>query len=158
MSPRRLVVLSAAALALPAGAAAMSGCGNSASAGTPARTTGSHAQPANTAPAAHTVTARLSDYKISTSSVAAAAGRVIFAVTNAGKMPHEMVVIRTDKLAANLGHGSRVSEAGSVGEASDLAPGKTKRITLDLKPGHYALICNMPGHYAAGMHTDLSVR
>jgi uncharacterized cupredoxin-like copper-binding protein len=68
-----------------------------------------------------------------------------------------MVVIRSAKPAGELGRGSRVSEAGSVGEVADLAPGKTKRLTLRLKPGHYDLICNMPGHYMAGMHTGLTV-
>jgi uncharacterized cupredoxin-like copper-binding protein len=27
----------------------------------------------------------------------------------------------------------------------------------DMKPGHYALVCNLSGHYAAGMHVDLWV-
>jgi uncharacterized cupredoxin-like copper-binding protein len=27
-------------------------------------------------------------------------------------------------------------------------------LTLDLKPGHYAVVCNLPGHYAAGMRQD----
>ncbi len=27
-----------------------------------------------------------------------------------------------------------------------------------LKKGHYALICNLPGHYQGGMHADFTVR
>jgi uncharacterized cupredoxin-like copper-binding protein len=27
-------------------------------------------------------------------------------------------------------------------------------LTLDLTPGHYAVVCNLPGHYAAGMRQD----
>ena len=30
-------------------------------------------------------------------------------------------------------------------------------VTLSLTPGHYALICNIPGHYSSGMHTDFTV-
>ena len=51
----------------------------------------------------------------------------------------------------------RASEKGSVGETGDLAAHKTKTVTLTLKPGHYALICNAPGHYQAGMHADITV-
>lgn len=29
--------------------------------------------------------------------------------------------------------------------------------TLDLPAGRYELICNLPGHYAAGMYTELTV-
>jgi uncharacterized cupredoxin-like copper-binding protein len=27
-------------------------------------------------------------------------------------------------------------------------------VVADLKAGHYALVCNLPGHYKAGMHVD----
>jgi uncharacterized cupredoxin-like copper-binding protein len=54
-------------------------------------------------------------------------------------------------------HGSRASEAGSIGEVSGLKAGQSKTLTLHLKPGHYALICNEPGHYMSGMHTDFRV-
>jgi uncharacterized cupredoxin-like copper-binding protein len=30
-------------------------------------------------------------------------------------------------------------------------------LTADLSPGHYALVCNLPGHYKAGMHVDFWV-
>ncbi|MEA2312683.1 MAG: hypothetical protein QOE28_2651, partial [Solirubrobacteraceae bacterium] len=36
--------------------------------------------------------------------------------------------------------------------------GAAKALTLNLKPGHYALICNLPGHYTAGMYADLTVK
>ena len=29
---------------------------------------------------------------------------------------------------------------------------------VTLAPGHYVVICNLPGHYASGMHADLTVR
>ena len=38
-----------------------------------------------------------------------------------------------------------------------MQPGATKALTLDLKPGTYLLVCNLPGHYAAGMWTVLTV-
>jgi uncharacterized cupredoxin-like copper-binding protein len=30
-------------------------------------------------------------------------------------------------------------------------------LVLNLRKGHYAVICNDPGHYMAGMHRDLTV-
>jgi uncharacterized cupredoxin-like copper-binding protein len=31
-------------------------------------------------------------------------------------------------------------------------------VTLNLKPGHYSLVCNLPGHYMQGMRADLTVQ
>ena len=56
--------------------------------------------------------------------------------------------------AAGLLKGTEADEAGNVGEIGDLQPGQAKTLTLPLKPGHYALICNLPGHYKAGQHAD----
>ena len=77
---------------------------------------------------------------------------------NAGKIGHEFVVLRTAKPAADLLKGSEADETGNVGEIGGIAPGQTKQLSLALKPGHYALSCNLPGHYAAGPHADLTVR
>lgn len=68
-------------------------------------------------------------------------------------------MIRTPRRAGALPTADgEASEAGSVGEVDDLAPGASKDLTLTLPAGHYALICNVPGHYAGGMHADLTVR
>ena len=69
-----------------------------------------------------------------------------------------MVVIRTDKSAGSLLKGDAASEAGAVDEIGEFAAGKTKRLTLNLKPGHYALVCNVPGHYKAGMYKNFIVK
>jgi uncharacterized cupredoxin-like copper-binding protein len=31
-------------------------------------------------------------------------------------------------------------------------------LTVDLDPGNYVVICNIPGHYAAGMHAELTIK
>ncbi len=85
-------------------------------------------------------------------------GKVTFNVKNVGHLLHEFVVIQTDKRANGLGTGQRVPEGGNVGETGDVQAGSSKSVSLKLKPGHYALICNLPGHYAAGMHTDFTVK
>ncbi len=90
-----------------------------------------------------------------------AAGSLTFAVKNAGTVTHELVVLKSDlsedKLPADPAAPGKVKEDGSLGEAGDLAPGATGEVTLTLSPGHYVLICNEPGHYAAGMHTTFTV-
>ena len=45
-----------------------------------------------------------------------------------------------------------------MGEIGDIQPGQTKTLSLNLKAGHYALICNLAVHYKAGQHADLTVR
>jgi uncharacterized cupredoxin-like copper-binding protein len=113
---------------------------------------------ATAAPLGHAVDARLTEMKIADSVSKVAAGKVTFTVTNAGAVKHEFVVLKTAAPAAQLpvAHG-RASEAGHAGEIGDLPVGTTKTMTLTLRPGHYSIICNLPGHYLGGMHTDLTV-
>ncbi|KVC85665.1 hypothetical protein WI85_05705 [Burkholderia ubonensis] len=90
------------------------------------------------------------------------AGKVTFDVVNSpdSDMTHELVVLKTD-----LADGALPVRKGQVleqrlhkvGEVEDIAPGKRRRLALTLAPGHYALICNKPGHYSAGMHVALVV-
>jgi uncharacterized cupredoxin-like copper-binding protein len=104
-------------------------------------------------------TVTLSEFKISPSPKSVSAGKVTFTVKNKGDMEHEMVVIKTSTAASKLKvSGNRASEKGSVGEVEDIAGGKSKKLTLNLKKGHYALICNIPGHYKGGMHADFTVK
>jgi uncharacterized cupredoxin-like copper-binding protein len=105
-----------------------------------------------------TVSVGLREFVVDPSATTAAAGKVTFNVKNSGTVTHEFVVIRTDKPAADLLKGARADETGNVGETGDLAPGAAKTIALKLTAGHYALICNLPGHYSAGQHTDFTVK
>ncbi|CAB3787287.1 hypothetical protein LMG28688_02433 [Paraburkholderia caffeinitolerans] len=90
------------------------------------------------------------------------AGRVTLDIRNdaSNTMTHELVVLKTD-LADNalpVGKGQVLEhKLKKIGEVEDIAPGKSKRASFTLAPGHYALICNKPGHYAMGMHTALVV-
>jgi uncharacterized cupredoxin-like copper-binding protein len=88
------------------------------------------------------------------------AGRTKFTVANIGTVMHEMVVVKTPTPAGQLptNAAGEASEKGAVGEVSDLGPGRVDTLTLNLKPGHYALICNLPGHYKAGMYTNFHVQ
>ena len=89
---------------------------------------------------------------------AARAGKVTFVVKNTGKMTHEFVVVKTARPAGDLLKGDEADETGAVGEIGELKPGATKKLTLSLKKGHYALLCNIAGHYKAGQFADFYVR
>ncbi len=90
-------------------------------------------------------------------------GVVTFKVTNSSKDTiHEMIVMYLadpSKPLPYLDGEQRVDEdkAGDKGEVSELDPGKSGSLTVPLQPGKYLLICNVPGHYAAGMWTEFDV-
>ena len=92
------------------------------------------------------------------------AGKVTFEVTNVAKETvHEMLVspiAGKDAVLPFVENENRVNEeaSGDLGEVSELDPGKSGSLTLDLKPGLYVLFCNVPGHYTAGMWTVLEVK
>lgn len=90
------------------------------------------------------------------------AGPVTLDVRNAadGSVVHELVVLKTDLADGALPvRDGQVLEGKlrKVGEVEDVAPGKSRRLTLKLAAGHYVLLCNKPGHYSMGMHTSLVV-
>ena len=84
-------------------------------------------------------------------------GIVSFQVTNSSKDTiHEMIVMYLadpSKPLPYISAENRVDEdkAGDKGEVSELDPGASGTLTVFLKPGKYLLICNVPGHFAAGM-------
>jgi uncharacterized cupredoxin-like copper-binding protein len=119
---------------------------------------GSDGKQAKSAATTGPVKVRLTDYKIAPSASTVSAGKVTFAATNAGDEDHEMVVVRTDENASGLLKGDEASEAGAVDEIGEFKPGLTKRLTVSLKPGHYVLLCNVPGHYKAGMYKNFIVK
>ena len=86
-------------------------------------------------------------------------GKVTFVVTNAGKLDHEFVVLRTNKAAGQLAKSGakEAPEKGAVGEIAEIAPGQTKKLALKLVQGHYALICNLTGHWNNGQFVDYYV-
>ncbi len=102
-----------------------------------------------------------------------AAGRVTLDVVNEGSIEHEVVLIKTsrdsgelptDASGAALEDGAVVPHGGDDEQAEGdhhagvhFATGTSGKMTVDLKPGNYAVVCNLPGHYEAGMHANLKV-
>ena len=109
------------------------------------------------------ITATLTDSSIQLSRTTASAGNVTFAITNATTSgeKHEFVVVQTDLPADQLPKSADglvdEEKLTSFGEQGDIEPGKTVDLTVDLHPGRYLMICNLPGHFNAGMHAEFTV-
>ena len=114
------------------------------------------------------VQATIKDFTIVLSTNTVPSGTVNFDVTNDGPATHEFVVLRTGtsadgfKIGSFEGESGRINETGkdvtNVGETGDMKPGATKTLSIeDMSPGHYAIVCNLPGHYGNGMHEDFTV-
>lgn len=118
------------------------------------------AQPAAEAPAGSQVVAEMVDYKITVNVASVKAGTIKIGVRNLGTMEHNFQVLRTDLPADKIptdGASAKAKEDGKVGEIASIPAGKSASVTLDLAPGKYVFICNVPGHYQLGMHTGFTV-
>ncbi len=97
-------------------------------------------------------------------------GVVSFLATNLGSVNHELVVLPLPEGqivgTRTIQDDAKVDEKASLGEASNtcgagagdgIAPAASSWVTLTLAPGRYELVCNLPGHYAAGMYAQITV-
>jgi uncharacterized cupredoxin-like copper-binding protein len=115
---------------------------------------------------AHNLTITMNDFSFTPSNPTVNAGKVTINSPNQGNVEHELVIFKTDKPANSLPQrGNEVDEDGleahgstDEGEIQDVGPGQTKNHTFNLAPGTYAMICNVPGHYKAGMYGTLTVK
>lgn len=93
----------------------------------------------------------------------AKAGTVVFDVTNWSRsVVHEIIVVSVDSPDAPLPYDYnswRVPEAQikTLGESGELPPNESRTVSLNLAAGNYLLICNVQGHFAAGMMTAFTV-
>lgn len=91
------------------------------------------------------------------------AGTVSFDVTNWSRsFVHEMLIVAVDNPNAPLPYNyaeAKVAEdqVKVLAEVADLQPNASGIAEVSLIPGSYLLICNVAGHYAAGMAWQLQV-
>ena len=108
------------------------------------------------------VTIQMGEYFFKPKDVSVPAGKVAITAPNKGKVEHELVLLKTDVDPSKL----KTEKDGEVnedaytgpGEIPDVESGDTGKTTLNLKPGTYAMICNVPGHYKAGMYGRVTVK
>ena len=92
----------------------------------------------NAGAAGKTIQVQEKEFKITLTSSTVAAGTITFAVTNVGKIPHDLAI-----------------QGGT--KSSLIAAGKTGKLTAALKKGTVTLYCSVPGHRQLGMVAKLTV-
>jgi uncharacterized cupredoxin-like copper-binding protein len=113
------------------------------------------------------VNVTVKDFGIAMDPTTIDAGAVKFQIQNGGPSIHEFVVFRTDLNAKNLPLTEDengipiVDEEGEglepVDEVEDIADGATESLSVNLDPGSYVAVCNLPSHYKQGMRVSFTV-
>jgi uncharacterized cupredoxin-like copper-binding protein len=137
----RSSALAAAAVAV-LGGLAIAGCGggdSSSSSSTPATTGASGATGG-----ASTVNVSETDFKLNPDNPTVQAGKVTINASNEGQVTHSIEV---------------EAPSGDQELESDLAPGQTGTLTVDLtKPGKYEFYCPIDSHKQMGMVGEITVK
>jgi len=94
-------------------------------------------QPA--APAAGAVTVTETEWAIAFPSTTLKAGKTTLVIKNQGTIEHNFVI------------------EGLGVEVDAIPAGASREVTVDLRPGTYQVVCNIPGHLEAGMKTTITV-
>jgi len=92
-----------------------------------------------------------------------APGEVTFNVKNDGAVPHEFVAVKSDEAPDKLPLDSATGTADEstlkiAGKINEFAAKATATDSFTLEPGKYMVLCNLPGHFQAGMHTQFTVQ
>ena len=108
------------------------------------------------------ISGKVEEWKVSVGPNTATAGEVKFTIENAGTIGHEFLVVKTDILDGKITlDGDHFSEPSPglevIDEIGEFPAGTTELLVLSLDAGNYQLVCNLPGHYAAGMHASFVV-
>lgn len=91
-------------------------------------------------PKIHQMDIVISEWAIEPQSEILNAGLITFNVTNNGALEHNFIIESRE------------------GESIELIfTTETKTLEIELEPGTYTLICNLPGHQEAGMETAITV-
>jgi uncharacterized cupredoxin-like copper-binding protein len=92
------------------------------------------------------------------------AGTVNLEAANFGTIQHELLVFKSDLApsAYPVDQEGNIVEDGPgitlVSDGDNIDPGKTQTRTVDLtQPGAYLFVCNIPGHFKAGMFSPVTV-
>ena len=108
------------------------------------------------------ISGTVGEWKVSVAPSAAMAGEVKFTIENMGTIGHEFLVVKTDILDGKITlDGDHFAEPSPglevIDEIGEFPAGSTELLVLTLDAGNYQLVCNLPGHYAAVMHTSFVV-
>jgi uncharacterized cupredoxin-like copper-binding protein len=91
------------------------------------------------------------------------AGKTRITSTNTGVAQHELLVFKSDldPSAYPVDAAGNIKEEGAgvklVSDGANIDPAGTQVRLLNLAPGKYLFLCNIPGHFKAGMFTVVTV-
>jgi uncharacterized cupredoxin-like copper-binding protein len=92
------------------------------------------------------------------------AGTVNLEAANFGTIQHELLVFKSDLAPSDypVDKNGHIIEDGPgitlVSDGDNIDPGKTQTRIVDLtQPGAYLFVCNIPGHFKAGMFSEVTV-
>ncbi len=130
------------------------------------------ADPADGTPVAVELGDDGSKYFIKLDTPSVAAGKVTFKIDNVGTTHHELAIYKSElepgKLPLDAEGNAVLDEDAVVAEAVYVTPlrgdpdhrireGRGVDYTLELEPGAYILLCNLPGHYKGGQYIAFTV-
>lgn len=126
------------------------------------------------APPRSVVEVTLDEWGIDAGAAPVRAGQVTIDERNRGSVEHDLVLVRTDRDAADLPMGLEgvapelagevvLGESGgshdhASADHDHVAAGADRRRVVVLAPGRYVLLCPIPGHYARGQYAVITVR
>ena len=91
------------------------------------------------------------------------AGKTTFTISNFGTIPHELLVFKsklplssypTDKAGDIKEEGPGVT---LLSDGENIDPAGAQVRTVDLSPGAYVFMCNIPSHFKQGMYAVVTV-
>jgi len=91
------------------------------------------------------------------------AGKTKVTIKDVGVAAHEFLVFKSDRdpSAYPVDKAGNIEEEGVgvtlISDGENIDPGGTQTRTIDLAPGTYLFVCNIPGHFKAGMFTIVTV-
>jgi len=148
-----------------AGAASAPPAVPSAAAATSAAPSAAATAPASVAPSASPAaapTVSLTEWKVLVTGTIKS-GKVDVKISDVGVAAHELLVFKSDLAPSAYPTdkaGDIVEDGAGVTLLSDgdnIDPGGTQTRTIDLAPGTYLFVCNIPGHFKQGMFTVVTV-
>ena len=90
-------------------------------------------------------------------------GKSSFTISNDGTAPHELLVFKSDlkPSAYPTDAAGNIKEEGAgvtlVSDGDNIDPAGSQVRAIDLAPGTYLFVCNIPGHFKQGMFTVVTV-
>ena len=86
-----------------------------------------------------------------------------FTISNIGTIPHELLVFKSDlqPSAYPVDAAGNIEEEGAgvslLSDGDNVDPGGSQVRAIDLTPGSYLFVCNIAGHFKAGMFAVVTV-